>query len=98
MRYLSILVLVLFGCGSENINHGESPNKLEEVWVCHNPASELHDMPCVEETTIYRGHHQPCYWVDHKKVKNSYCWLLTKEDCENINMEWQESTCSLLNM
>ena len=71
-----------------------------DVWVCHNPGHELHGHACLEEAHALRGLHQPCYWEtsDHhngadNKDPDSFCWLLERKDCEEIEFEWQAQNC-----
>lgn len=91
------LVLALigtFGCGVEN-NPEPTANK-KEVWVCHNPLSELHGSACAEKINVVRGEYEECYWVGHRRVKKAFCWLLKKKDCVgDLSFEWQEENCHL---
>jgi len=98
---LLICGIVLFlGCDN-------SPNPMyedslpPEVWICHNPGSELHGELCQEEVDIVRGQHQPCYWDKNgsnygrgERVAGSYCWLLEEDSCAlPLEMAWQKNNC-----
>lgn len=66
---------------------GDTSPEQDSVWVCHNPESEWHGSVCNEE----------CYWVGFQRSENSYCWLLTEDDCRGkLNLEWQRENCHLL--
>ena len=103
MRWLLAVVLLVSCGGAEETLVKEKT----EVWVCHNRLSELHGSVCVEKVDVIRGAHQPCYWVNGERVKNSFCWLLRKEDCTDefavpqefarTRLEWQEKYCPLIN-
>ena len=93
-------ITLITGCGSlitDNDSYDPPTPGLEEVWVCHNPQSELHGTACKAEVDIYRGHHQPCFWVNRKRSKTSFCWHLKKGDCEGEpEWDWQRNNCHLL--
>jgi len=90
-------VILLSGCELFTTGNDEYQTALEEVWVCHNPQSELHGTACKAEVDVIRGHHQPCFWVNRKRVKTSFCWHLKKEDCDGeIEWDWQRNNCHLL--
>ena len=59
----------------------------EEVWVCYNPGTEMHNQECVEE--IYPA---GCYVEGTSSV---FCWLLMKPDCERDDKDYQD-VCHLL--
>ena len=95
---LVLMLFAVFGCGTENNPeyHSGSTAEEREVWVCHNPQSELHGTICAEKINTIRGRYQPCFWVNHKRVKNSFCWLLEKKDCvDDLSFTWQKENCHL---
>ena len=98
---IGALLLATSACGDTNSQEEASPKK-SKVWVCHNPLSELHGHACKEQINVIRGRYEECYWVGHQRVKNSFCWLLRKEDCTVSDsedpgwLEWQENHCPLL--
>ncbi len=59
----------------------------EEVWVCYNPGTEMHNQECIEET-----YPEGCYIKGDSSV---FCWLLMKPDCERSDREYQD-VCHLL--
>ena len=59
----------------------------EEVWVCYNPGTEMHNQECIEET-----YPEGCYVKGDSSV---FCWLLMKPDCERSDKEYQD-VCHLL--
>ncbi len=59
----------------------------EEVWVCYNPGTDMHNQECIEET-----YPEGCYVKGDNSV---FCWLLMKPDCERSDREYQD-VCHLL--
>ena len=59
----------------------------DEVWVCYNPGTEMHNQECVEET-----YPEGCYVKGEQSV---FCWLLLKPDCERSDQQYQD-VCHLL--
>ncbi len=59
----------------------------EEVWVCYNPGTEMHNQECIEET-----YPDGCYVKGDNSV---FCWLLMKPECERSDKEYQD-VCHLL--
>ncbi len=95
MRCALLILLGAIGCASPSDPVEVSP--LEEIWVCHNPQSDLHGTPCREKIDVIRGKHIPCFYVEHERVEDSFCWLLEKKDCTGeLNMAWQRKNCHLL--
>ena len=103
---LGIVLIVTLACGTEmNHNKGEessevvaqgvslqdSPDLLEEVWVCHHPNSKMHGQVCIEQ-----DYPDGCY-VPGDRTK--FCWLLSDRDCnDGHELEWQQTNCHLLGM
>ena len=102
---IASMALVL-SCGDfteANIEYGDSEVS-QSAWVCHNPGTPQHGSLCEVAIDPFRGQHESCYWVrdgSHGglgyKVEQSFCWLLTKEDCSRIEFQWQKDNCHLLN-
>lgn len=59
----------------------------DEVWVCYNPDTEMHNKECVEET-----YPEGCYIEGSTAV---FCWLLMKPECEKDGTSSPEA-CQLL--
>ena len=87
--YTLILFAIIFGC-AENNSEYENIIELEKeydnfieadsslpVWVCNHPGTKYHNKPCIE------GEHPDGCYVNGDNGK--FCWLLTKEDCDNDN-------------
>ena len=78
-----------YSCADEITSRREAK---ENVWVCHNPSSEYHGTGSCDEE---------CFYVGQQKVEGSYCWLLTRSDCDPVTdaglvYEWQVNNCHLL--
>jgi len=104
VKKLLVLLLAIsaYSCAEENLAFDPSP-PTEEMWVCHNPESDLHGTPCEERVDTVRGNYETCYWDlngsnygrGHRNPE-SYCWLLEKEDCtDTLEYQWQEDNCHL---
>jgi len=92
-KFLICWTILFLGCGDPS-SFSQEDNKSSQVWLCHNPLSELHGEVCIEKTSVYRGRHQPCYWAHHERIKNSYCWLLEERSCiPPLEMAWQKNNC-----
>ncbi len=85
LKNMLLLLVLATGCGEEVVPPDRDPP--EEEWVCYNPESEYHGHACSED----------CYWLGLERVQNSFCWLLTRDDCSGpIEYEWQRENCHLL--
>ena len=47
-------ILSMFGASCGDVEE-TLIEETTEVWVCHNPLSELHGMACVEKVDVIRG-------------------------------------------
>ena len=103
---LLTVFLVCTSCAMQK----ENPGYIGEfqdggVWVCYNPESEMHGLPCEVKHDNIRGDYESCYWIEdetqpgtHRHVLSSFCWLLKQEDCEKPQkLQWQEENCKLMN-
>ena len=104
MKRIIIVLLFLLctiGCATECDLEGVKLSPPAEVWICHNPDSELHGTVCGAEVDILRGRHQPCHWNKNganygrgEIVPEAYCWLLEEKDCSGIlSLQWQKDNC-----
>ncbi len=61
------------------------PNSVnEEIWVCHNPESQVHGLECTEKTEnlcLVRG--------DSTK----FCWKMHLEDCNDPKIKKNVKFC-----
>ena len=95
-----IIVTSLFlSCDNEQ---GQQPK--QEVWICYNPASELHGDLCARSSDKERVDHEPCHWIPDSESPtgfsqspNSFCWQLFYEDCLEVSLEWQKENCHHFN-
>ena len=102
MRELYFVALLLTtACGPDTFP--QTTQQQEEVWVCHNPESNLHGMPCRLESSDSKGEYEACHWIMDESsdptaryIENSFCWLLEATDCSSIEFEWQRQSCHLL--
>lgn len=77
-----MLVFLCFFVASCNIVAPNSKN--EEVWVCHNPESQVHGLECTEKTEnlcLVRG--------DSTK----FCWKMHLEDCNDPKIKKNVKFC-----
>ena len=77
----------------------------DEVWVCHNPESLSHGTLCSSSVDVARGEYETCFWrLDGSSYgpgiqnEEAFCWLLRREDCLNVQVEWQKRNCHLLGL
>lgn len=89
-KYIYFLFLFLFcSCIESNpslLDHSsdEDIKEIEFIWICHNPESIVHDKECtepVEEICLSEG--------DQSK----FCWILTKEQCLEANIQQRFEFC-----
>ena len=103
MRYL-ILLFAISACSDSPAGlYIDAETEKSEVWVCPNPESAAHGQECKRETDLIRGEYETCHWIldgsrggKGRHVKDSFCWLLERNDCKVIEFEWQEENCHLL--
>ncbi len=75
------LSFLLVSCGDTltkvNTSYYNIEHDKDNVWVCHNEKSELHEKACAPE----------CYEPGNQ---GTFCWLLDKEECKNPDSEYLE--------
>ncbi len=78
---LVFLFFFLASCGDTLTTTSSSYYNIEHdkdnIWVCHNEKSELHQGPCAPE----------CY---EPGDQSAFCWLLDREECKNPDSEYLE--------
>ena len=62
----------------------------ESAWICHHPDTIYHGQPCADPEPLYPN---GCL-VENDDSK--FCWKIVKEDCEEIEADWQKNYCPLL--
>jgi len=95
---IAFLVVFFVSCSTTE------PHPLkDEAWVCHNPESTTHGALCGRVVDIVRGEYETCFWkLDGSNYgrgsrnEEAFCWLLRKEDCIDVQVEWQRASCHLL--
>ena len=95
--------VLLFSLSCTEANSLARENK-EEVWICYNPDSEYHGQLCGELYNQVQGYYERCFWDTESSptgtpIQNydSFCWRLPREDCEQIELQWQKDNCHYFN-
>ena len=102
-KIIVALCLLMLSCGYDaEPLESDQGSHFNEIWICHNPESPQHGLPCEESVKEPMGHHESCYWVydasgHARKVDRSFCWVLHRDDCSEVELEWQKKNCHLLN-
>ena len=103
-RFFCLFFLLLTSClettDAEKTTSGDTLKS--HVWVCHNPNSQQHGHPCEIEHTDAGQKYETCYETGgaqtsvNSQGSSTFCWLLERGDCENVELEWQKEYCHLL--
>ena len=86
MLRILLLFMFLLSCGKDtevvyrDIEYRDLGVR-PEVWICHNKDSDQHGKLCTPQ----------CY--GEIKDNSKYCWLLKREECNIIALDWQRENC-----
>ena len=84
-----IITVALVSCMSEengtfNDQKGDSSIRDDEIWICHNPESPIHQSICP------KGKEYLCLEPGNS---SKFCWKLKVEDCLGSKDENREKVC-----
>lgn len=91
MKFLLLAFLIFLGCQIDSdleCTHPEQSNLYNQlVWICHNPESDNHGLPCTEE----------CF---EEGDTSAFCWILETDHCkqENLNPQRINAACEALDI
>jgi len=80
--FKKILVFLAIFIASCNITVPNSKN--EQVWICHNPDSEVHGLECTEKTE------NQCLVLGNS---SKFCWKMHLEDCNDPKIKKNVKFC-----
>ena len=84
-----VATVTLFSCMTENNSDfdrqkDKNIQKNDEIWICHNPESTIHQQICPE------GEEYLCL---EPGDSSKFCWKLKFEDCEAQESEVKQKIC-----